>query len=117
MRTLILVCAAILTGYIIGNLETKKLEEILEDLLRKGDYWLEVIQEFIGETIEGIEGMDSDTIQMNIDAFVNGLTETVEEFIEIESSNDKIAFIEERITVITADLLKKVGTIEAKNEN
>lgn len=112
MRTLILVIVGVLSGYIISNLETKKLEEILEDMLTKVDNWLEIIQKFIGETINGIEGMDSDVIKINIDGFIDGLKESVDKFLDFETFEERIDFIEKRITEISTNLLKKASKIE-----
>lgn len=114
MKTLIFVLAGVLSGYIIGNLETKEIEEIIEDLLLKGDRWLEVIQIFIGETVEGLEEVDSDKIKMNVDAFINALTESVEEFAAIDNFSDRVNFIEKRITLISSDLLEKSKKIESE---
>ena len=37
MRTIIIIIGSVLTGYIIGNLEDNKIEDILENILKKGD--------------------------------------------------------------------------------
>ncbi|NQX83449.1 MAG: hypothetical protein HRS50_01960 [Mycoplasmataceae bacterium] len=108
MRTLIFVIAGIFSGYIITNLKTKKIEEIFENLLKKTDDWIEVIQKFIGDTVNDIEGLDSDAIKMNIDSFINGLTNLMEEFLEIESFEEKVKLVEEKIAKISFDLIDKI---------
>ncbi len=107
MRTLIITIGGVLTGYIIGNLENKSFSEVLDDLSNKIKIWIDVITEFIGQTANDIEGFDSDMIKVNIDVFIDLLTMRVNEYLELKEFNEKISFIEETITEIAADLIKK----------
>ena len=107
MRTLIFAIGGILAGYILGNLEEKRFDEIIEDMTSKGKRWVDVIAAFIGQSAMDIEGFDSDTIKLNVDIFLEKLMEYSDEYLEIEDFNEKIAFVEEKITEVTADLIKK----------
>ncbi len=114
MRTIIIILGGLISGYIVSNLEDKQLTEIIEELLTKSEYWLDEIQSFIGETIDGIEGADSETMKLNIDAFVGALTESVEDFLEIEDFDDRIKYVEDKITKISEDLFDRVKKLESK---
>ncbi len=114
MRTIIIILGGLISGYIVSNLEDKQLTEIIEELLTKSEYWLDEIQSFIGETIDGIEGADSETMKLNIDAFVGALTESVEDFLEIEDFDDRIKYVEDKITKVSEDLFDRVKKLESK---
>ncbi len=112
MRTLIIILGGLISGYIVSNLEDKQLTEIIEELLSKSEYWLEEMQKFIGETIDGIEGADSETMKLNIDAFVGALTESVEEFLAIEEFDDRIKYVEDKVAKVSEELLERAQKIE-----
>ncbi len=107
MRTLIITIGSVLAGYIISNLEQKSLNEILDDISGKTKTWIEVISEFVGQTANDIEGFDSDMIKVNVDAFIDEFSQKINEYLDISTFNGKISFVEETITTITADLIKK----------
>lgn len=115
MRTIIIILGGLISGYIVSNLEDKQLTEIIEELLTKSEYWLDEIQKFIGETIDGIEGADSETMKLNVDAFVGALTESVEEFLLIENFDERIKYVEDKIASISENLLDRVQKLEVSN--
>jgi len=55
------------------------------------------------------EGFDSDQIKINIDAFIDELEKKLDNFAEIESYNEKIAYAEKEIKIITDKLLEQKG--------
>ncbi len=114
MRTIIIIIGGLISGYIVSNLEDKQLTEIIEELLSKSEYWIDEVEKFIGETIDGIEGADSETLKLNVDAFVGGLTESAEEFLAIEDFDDRVKYVEDKITKITEELLERVKKIEGQ---
>ncbi len=117
MKAVAIILGGLLSGYVVSNLENKRLDEIIEDLLSKSEYWYEVIQQFIGETIDGIEGADSETLKLNIDAFVGALADSVEEFLGIEEFDDRIKFVEDKLAEASEELMKrveKINKIESK---
>ncbi len=116
MRTIIIIIGGLISGYIVSNLEDKQLTEIIEELLSKSEYWVDEIEKFIGETIDGIEGADSETLKLNVDAFVAGLGESVEEFLAIDDLDDRVRYVEDKIAKITEELLERVKKIEAQKE-
>jgi len=109
MRAIIIVIASLIAGYVIGNLEYKTLEEIIETMSGKTSVWVSVIKKFIGETLNDYEGFDSDQIKINIDAFIDELEKKLDNFAEIESYNEKIAYAEKEIKIITDKLLEQKG--------
>ena len=109
MRAIIIIIAGLITGYVIGNLEYKTLEEIIETMSGKTSKWVSVIKKFIGETLNEYEGFDSDQIKINIDAFIEELEKKVDKFGEIETFDEKIAYVEKEIKVITNKLLEQKG--------
>lgn len=112
MRTVIIIIGGLISGYIVSNLEDKELTEIIEELLTKSEYWLDEVQKFVGETIEGIEGADSETMKLNIDAFVGALSESVEDFLAIESFDERIRYLEDKLANITENLLERAKRIQ-----
>lgn len=116
MKFIIMILTGLFSGYIINNLKYKKISEIISDLLEKGDYWLETIQNFVGETIREVEGKDFETIKFNMEYFIDLLIESIEEILEIENFDEKIKFVEEKIISIAANLAKKVEEIEKSNK-
>ncbi len=114
MRTIIIIIGGLISGYIVSNLEDKQLTEIIEELLSKSEYWIDEIEKFIGETIDGIEGADSETLKLNVDAFVGALGESVEEFLEIEDFDDRVRYVEDKIAKVTEELLERVKKIEGQ---
>ncbi len=114
MKTIIVILGGLISGYVIANLEDKRLDEITEDLLGKADLWLEEIQKFIGETLDGIEGADSETIKLNIDSFVAALTESVDEFLDIEDFDERIKYVEEKMAEVSVNLIKRADKLGAK---
>ncbi len=115
MRTIIIIIGGLISGYIVSNLEDKELTEIIEELLGKSEYWLDEIEKFIGDTIDGVEGTDSETLKLNIDAFVSALTESVEEFLAIEDFDDRIKYVEDKVAKVSEDLLERTKRIEKLN--
>lgn len=112
MRTVIIIIGGLISGYIVSNLEDKELTEIIEELLTKSEYWLDEVQKFVGETIEGIEGADSETLKLNIDAFVGALSESVEDFLAIENFDERIRYLEDKLADVTENLLERAKRIQ-----
>ncbi len=112
MKTLIIILSGLVSGYIASNLEDKELAEVLEEIVNKSEYWYEEIQKFLGETIDGIEGVDSETIKLNIDAFVGALTDSVEEFLQIEEFDDRMKYVEDKLAEVTENLLERINKIQ-----
>ncbi len=108
MKPIIIILGGLLSGYVVSNLENKRLDEIIEDLLSKSEFWYDEIQKFIGETIDGIEGADSETLKINIDAFIGALADSVEEFLEIEEFDDRVKYVEDKLATVTEELLQRV---------
>ncbi len=104
MKSIIFILSGMLSGYVIANLNTKPIEEIIEDLLLKIDSWLEEIQKFIGKTVSEIEGADSETMKLNINSFIDSLIESTEEFLELENFNEKVRFIENKFSSVSKKL-------------
>lgn len=107
MRGLMFTIAGLLTGYIVSNLKYNSFEVIIENLISKSSIWLDVIKDFVLDTVIGIEGFDSDAIKMNIDSFVDELSKLANEISTIEDFNEKISFIEDSVVEITAGLLNQ----------
>ncbi len=114
MRTLIIIIGGLISGYIVSNLEDKELVEIIEELISKSEFWVDEVEAFIGETLDGIEGADSETLKLNIDSFFGALTESVEEFLTIENFDDRIRYVEDKVASISEDLLDRVKKLEKK---
>lgn len=108
MRSIILMISGLVAGYVVGNLETKTIEEIIEGLLLKANNWLETIQDYIGKTLADLEGFDTDIVRINLDAFIDELTNSIDDFVEIDSLDDKISFVEDKIASVTSELVAKV---------
>ncbi len=107
MKTIIIIIGGLISGYIVSNLEDKELVEIIEELISKSEFWVDEVQSFIGETIDGIDGADSETLKLNIDAFVGALSESVEEFLALENLDDRIKYVEDKIAMVSEDILNK----------
>ncbi len=107
MKTLIIIIGGLISGYIVSNLEDKELVEIIEELISKSEFWVDEVQAFIGETIDGVEGTDSETLKLNIDAFIGALSESVEEFLELDSLDERIKYVEDKIAMVSEDILNK----------
>ncbi len=109
MKTIIIFISGLVSGYVISNLKYKDFGEIIEDISSTVQSWLETTKNFIGETAKEIEGFDSDQIQMNIEAFINALSEGAEKFTSLNTMEEKINFIEDEIAKVTKKLVKKTG--------
>lgn len=109
MKSIILFISGLVSGYIISDLKYKDFSQIIEELSGSIQSWLDVTKDFVGETAKGIEGFDSDQIQMNIEAFINALSDAAEELTQLESMEDKIGFIEEQIAKVTTKLIEQTG--------
>ncbi len=108
MKTAIIFIGGLISGYVAGNLKYKDFSEIIEEISNLVQSWLDVTKDFVGETAKGIEGFDSDQIQMNIEAFINALSEAAEELAALDSMEDKLAFIEEQISKVSIKLIEKI---------
>lgn len=109
MRSIILFIGGLVSGYVVANLKYKDFNDIIEEISGKVQVWLDVTKEFVGSTAKGLEGFDSDQIQMNIEAFINQLSKSAETLVLFETTEDKLAFIEDEITKVTAKLMKSTG--------
>lgn len=114
MKPIVIILGGLISGYVATNLEEKGLDEIVTDLLSKSEYWYDEIQKFIGETVDGLEGADSETIKVNIDAFVAALVDSVEEFLSIEDLDDRVKFVEDKLAEVTEGLLERVERLNKK---
>lgn len=107
MRTIIIFISGIVSGYVIGNLKYKDFSEIISEISSTVQSWLEVTKDFVGDTAKSIEGFDSDQIQMNIEAFITSLSESAEELVNLDSIEEKISFLEDKIAKISTKLIEK----------
>lgn len=114
MKTLILTIGGVFSGYILGNIEYKRFDEIIDEISTKGKVRIDIISEFIGQTFKDIEGFDSDIIKLNVGVFIDKLSSKTDEYLKLKNFNEKITFVEETITEITADLIKKSTKIEKR---
>ncbi|BDU67641.1 MAG: hypothetical protein TYPL_2940 [Candidatus Tyloplasma litorale] len=112
MKFVLIVLFGLFSGYIMNNIKEKEIEEIFEDLIKKADYWNEAIQEFFGKTLSEIEGFDSETIKINLEIFIEKITESIEELLRIEDFDEKIKYLELKLTEISSSLVKKIEKLE-----
>ncbi len=109
MKTIIIFISGMVSGYVVGNLKYKEFSEIIEEISETIQSWLDVTKSFVGETAKGLEGFDSDQIQMNIEAFINTLSEAATELSKLNKIEDKLSFIENEIAKVTKKLIAKTG--------
>jgi hypothetical protein len=64
------------------------------------------IKDFFVETLNGVEGMDSNRIKINIDFLLTEFTKKIDELYLIENFDDKVNFIEETFSNIISNLPK-----------
>lgn len=123
MKPLIIIIGGLISSYVVSNLEKdneKGLDTVIGDLVNKSEYWYDEIQKFIAETLDGIEGLDSETVKLNIDAFIGALADAVEEFLNIEEFDERVKFIEDKLAEVSENLLQRINKLEkgtVKNEN
>ncbi len=123
MKPLIIIIGGLISSYVVSNLEKdneKGLDTVIGDLVNKSEYWYDEIQKFIAETLDGIEGLDSETVKLNIDAFIGALADAVEEFLDIEEFDERVKFIEDKLAEVSENLLQRINKLEkgtVKNEN
>lgn len=109
MRSVIVFIGGLFSGYIAGNIKYKEISEIIEELSNTVQSWLEVTREFIGTTAKGLEGFDSDQIQINIEAFLNAISIATDKIMDLETTEEKLSFIEDEIAKVTNRLIKNSG--------
>lgn len=108
MKSLIIFISGLASGYIVSNLKYKDFSDIIEEVSEKIQSWIEVTKDFVVDTTKNIEGFDSDRIQINVEAFLDALTEAAKELVLLETIEEKINFIEDEIAKISEKLIKKV---------
>lgn len=109
MRSTVIFIGGLVSGYIAGNIKYKEIGEIIEDISNTVQSWLEVTREFVGTTANGLEGFDSDQIQINIEAFLNAISSATDNIMALETTEEKLSFIEEEISKVTDRLVNKSG--------
>lgn len=111
MKTTIIFIGGLISGYFVGNLKYKDFSEIVEEISDLIQSWLEVTKDFVGKTAKGIEGFDSDHIKINIEAFINALSNAAKELDALDSIEEKLSFIEEQIAKVSIKLIEKTEKI------
>ncbi len=123
MKPIIIIIGGLISSYVVSNLEEDKekgLDEAIGNLVNKSEYWYDEIQKFIANTLDGIEGLDSETIKVNIDAFIGALTDAVEDLLEIEDFDERVKFVEDKLSEVSENLIKRINKLEkgtVKDEN